>query len=92
MSYGIRLHDKMKSDLEVLPLSVQTRIKDAIRSLAENPRPTGVRKLADADNAYRVRVGNYRVGYRIHDRELYVFVIAAGKRGDIYRVLKRRLR
>lgn len=38
--------------------------------------------LADTD---RVRVGNYRVIYQIHDNELVVLVVAVGDRKDIYR-------
>lgn len=38
--------------------------------------------LADT---YRVRVGNYRVIYQIHDNELVVLVVAVGDRKDIYR-------
>jgi mRNA interferase RelE/StbE len=43
------------------------RLRDAVRSLAQEPRPKGVRKLKGADKAYRIRVGSYRVVYEVYD-------------------------
>ena len=38
-----------------------------------------------ADNAWRLRVGDYRVIYEIHDDELLVLVVKAAHRRDVYR-------
>ncbi len=48
-----------------------------------NPRPFGYIKLKGRD-AYRIRVGNYRIIYEIHDAILKVIIIEAGDRKDIY--------
>ncbi len=48
-------------------------------------------KLAGYADVYRIRIGNYRVVYKIRDRELIVLVVAAAERGGIYRLLRRRL-
>jgi len=53
--------------------------------LAENPRPHGVRKLAGVEGVYRVRVGNYRMIYRVEDDELLVLVLKIGHRRDVYK-------
>ncbi len=57
--------------------------KKAIHSLAENPRPNGYIKLKGKD-AYRIRVGDYRIIYEIIDKILLVDVIDVGHRSDIY--------
>ena len=49
----------LKLDKKAIPV-----IKDAILSLANNPRPTGCKKLKGEDT-YRIRVGNYRIIYEI---------------------------
>jgi len=36
-------------------------------------------------DAYRLRVGDYRVIYEIHNDELVLVVIKIGPRGDIYK-------
>ena len=50
--------------------------------LEQDPRPLGCKKLKGRD-AYRIRIGDYRVIYEIHDGRLVVTVITnrASKRG-----------
>lgn len=69
----------MKLDKKAVPL-----IKTAIAGLAENPRPQGYIKLK-GEEAYRIRVGNYRIIYEIDDGKITVTVVAVGHRKDIYR-------
>ena len=43
------------------------------------------KKMVNFDNHYRIRVGDYRVIYKIFDAELIVDVIKVGHRKDVYR-------
>jgi mRNA interferase RelE/StbE len=63
---------------------VASRIQTRLRALESNPRPPDVKKLKGRP-AWRVRVGDYRVIYEIHDRELLVIIVTLGHRGDVYR-------
>lgn len=56
-----------------------------MRTLVDDPRPAGTKKLAASDHEYRLRVGNYRILYEIHDRQLLVLVVQVGHRGAVYR-------
>ncbi len=72
-----------------LPFSDYERLKEAILKLAENPRPTGCKKLIGREG-WRIRVGNYRVIYEIiyeinDDREKKVLILHIGHRKDVYR-------
>jgi mRNA interferase RelE/StbE len=51
----------------------------------ENPRPDGVKKLKGLVNTYRIRVGDYRVIYRINDQELMIVLLNSNHRKDVYR-------
>ena len=42
-------------------------------------------KLAGEENAWRIRVGDYRIVYEIHADRLLVLVIRIGHRKDVYR-------
>jgi mRNA interferase RelE/StbE len=64
---------------------VQVRLKPAIDGLAEEPRPDGVVKLKGEENAYRVRVGDYRIVYEVRDNVLLVLIVKIGHRREIYR-------
>ncbi len=69
-----------------LDKTTRRRIADRLAALAENPRPAGCVKLTGLE-AYRIRVGDYRIVYEIADRVLIVTVIDVGHRRDVYRGL-----
>ena len=84
MSYTVEIVRSAVRNLNKIPVDDRNRIIDAIRGLADNPRPPGCRKLTGRE-AWRVRIGSYRVIYEIHDSRLTVLIVAAGKRSEIYR-------
>jgi mRNA interferase RelE/StbE len=57
----------------------------AAESLAIDPRPPGCRKLHGGDNAFRIRVGDYRVVYTVDDAVLIVAIERVRHRGEVYR-------
>jgi mRNA interferase RelE/StbE len=69
----------LKLDKKIIPV-----IKTAIASLADNPRPHGYKKLKGED-AYRIRVGDYRIIYEINDNTIIITVVSVGHRKDIYK-------
>ena len=84
MDYDVCLHPKARRELEALSSAVQRRLGDAIAELAANPRPHGYIKLTDIE-LYRIRVGEYRIVYAIHDDILTVLVVRIAARKDAYR-------
>jgi mRNA interferase RelE/StbE len=70
--------------MESLPATLRLRIAAAILTLADNPRPRGCKKLTGQD-LYRVRVGDYRVVYEIHDDVLVVLVVRVAHRREAYK-------
>ena len=84
MVYRIQFTPSAEREFLKLPKPLQGRLDLKIDALARNPRPGGVVKLAGQE-AYRIRVGDYRVVYEIHDRVLVVLVLTVGHRGDVYR-------
>jgi mRNA interferase RelE/StbE len=81
--YTVRLSRKAEKFLDKTPDNIAAPILRTLASLAENPRPNGYKKLK-GQNGYRVRVGNYRIIYEIHDKILVVEVIDLGHRREIY--------
>jgi mRNA interferase RelE/StbE len=72
-------------ELNKLTPKVRQEVSDAITALATEPRPDGVRKLSGSKNSYRIRVGDYRVLYRVTDKALLVLVVKVAHRRDVYR-------
>ncbi len=87
--YQVSLKPSAERDLAGLPKKDQKKVARKIEDLAGNPRPRGVEKIAGGEDLYRVRSGDYRIIYQIKDRMLVVLVVKIGRRGDVYRILKR---
>lgn len=83
MKYNVRVEQAAEKQLVKLPKNEIQRIRITVLALADNPRPNGYKKLKGRD-AYRVRVGNYRIIYEINEGILLVLVIAIGHRKEIY--------
>jgi Cytotoxic translational repressor of toxin-antitoxin stability system len=83
MAHSIEVKPSADKVIDGLAEKARVRILKAIRGLAINPRPTGCKKLKSTD-LYRIRVGDYRVIYEIHDDVLVVLVIKVGHRQDVY--------
>ena len=82
--YRVEIQSKALRVLKRIDRQDQQRILKFIDGLAENPRPAGSKKLTDTED-WRIRVGAYRIVYRIQERRLLVLVVRIGHRSDVYR-------
>ena len=83
--YEIRLAASAATFLRKLPLAIRERIGRAIDGLADNPFPSGMRKLKGEEHTYRIRVGDYRVIYDVVHEAVVVLILRIGHRKDVYR-------
>ena len=58
------------------------RLRNAVRALAGEPRPQGVRKIKGTDKAYRIRVGSYRVVYEVYNDDNLVLILQVARRSE----------
>ena len=84
-SYQIKIKSSASRELERLPRTTIPKIVAAIKELAENPFPQGVKKLTGFDRTYRIRVGEYRILYNMYDDILVIEIIRIRHRKDAYR-------
>lgn len=82
--YRVEVRPAALRALRKLDPTVRPRIEGAIVLLAEDPRPPASRPLTGRP-AYRVRVGDYRIIYTVHDDLLLIIVVTLGHRRDVYR-------
>jgi len=83
--YTVEFRPSARRELLKLPRHDQLRLIRAMDALAANPRPKGVKKLTGMDDLYRIRMGDYRIVYQIHDDRLIVLVVRIAHRRDVYR-------
>ncbi len=84
MRYTVVLPRSVQKQLAKLHPEITERIEVALVDLETNARPAGAKKLKGRDS-WRIRVGDYRVIYEIHDKVLQIIIIQIGHRRDVYR-------
>lgn len=84
MVYQVRINRSAEKDLDALQSNLRARIVDRLLQLEENPWAYGVKKL-QGQEAYRLRVGDYRILYTINDTEQMVIIYAIGHWREVYR-------
>jgi len=82
--YEVILSSRASRETRRLDRQILARIAKAIDSLIENPRPPGCLKVKDRTNLWRIRVGDWRIGYEIDDTVRIVSIITVGHRRESY--------
>jgi mRNA interferase RelE/StbE len=85
--YGVLFTREAKRNVEKLDPSIRKIITKAIESLAVNPGK-GKPLAYDLAGLHSLRTSDYRIIYRIREKELFIIVIAVGHRKEIYEKLK----
>jgi mRNA interferase RelE/StbE len=83
--YSVSFRRSAEKDMRKLASSIQDRVIEAVEKLAKAPRPSGCKKLAGSEDAYRIRVGDYRVIYTVDDVILIVAIERVRHRREVYR-------
>lgn len=83
--YTVEFTTGAAKEIRKLDAGVRRRILSSVAALAEDPRPAGCKKLVGEQNAWRVRIADYRVLYEIHDEVLTVTVVRVAHRREVYK-------
>jgi len=91
MSYRILLIPTAEAELTSLPLEARIRMLKQLQRLTERPYPANSRQLTGALRGItRLRVGDYRIAYRVLKDEEKIRVLCIGHRAKFYDDLGRR--
>ncbi len=86
-SYRLEAKTSFSKDLKKLSPDIALRLMRRVKSLPENPFPSGVKKLMGSKVVYRLRVGDYRIIYEVDTETKIVLLVYARHRKDVYRSL-----
>ncbi|MBK3570763.1 type II toxin-antitoxin system RelE/ParE family toxin [Streptomyces sp. MBT62] len=89
MKYAFRFTTTAQRQLRTVDRTSAMRILTALTRLGDDPYrdDADVKKLSGHDGLYRLRVGDFRLAYRIDDGQLIILVVKIGNRRDVYRSL-----
>ena len=84
-AYVVHIQPSAQRDLDRIDPHTRQRILDRLSRLEGNPRHPGTQKLKGYELQWRLRVGDYRILYEIHDREREVRIYRIAHRREAYR-------
>lgn len=87
MVYSIEFRPSVLKSLKRLPKRDLARIKKKIEELGRNLPAPNTTKMKGNNSFHRVRTGDYRIVYEIHEDRLVVLIVKVGHRKEIYQNL-----
>jgi len=87
LKYRIEFKRSAAKVLKKLPKPDRRRIRDKIDSFTENLPDPATTKMKGDNPFHRVRVGDYRIIYEVHEGTLVILVLKIGHRKEVYRRL-----
>jgi len=83
--YKIEFLKTAEKEFYRLPKQIQERMAKKLEGLKTDPYPSGVKALKNGQGRLRLRVGDYRIIYRVENDILVILIITVGHRKNIYR-------
>jgi mRNA interferase RelE/StbE len=86
MIYKVVYTKQTEKFLNKLPDAIYIRISKKIKELSQNPYSTflDIKKLVGGNDEFRLRVGDYRILYKVENGDLIIFIVSIGHRKDVY--------
>ncbi|MBW2650912.1 MAG: type II toxin-antitoxin system RelE/ParE family toxin [Deltaproteobacteria bacterium] len=84
MRYSIEFRPAVLKSMKRLPKRDLRRIKKKVDDLAENLPDPATTKMKGNNTFHKIRVGDYRIVYEIHQDRLVILVVKVGHRKDVY--------
>ena len=88
MNWRVEFTSRAEKDIERLSTKDQRRILEFLHqrvSAHPNPRSLAKRLTGTKQEAWRFRVGDYRIITQFHDSRLVVLAVEVGNRREVYR-------
>jgi len=87
MQYSIEFRPTVLKSLKRFSKRDLVRIKKKIEELGINLPTPNTTKMKGDNSFHKVRSGDYRIIYEIHDDRLVILVVKIGHRKDVYKKL-----
>ncbi len=88
MAYTVEFRPSVWKNVKNVPKKDLVKIKSKIEEISSNLLDPATTKMSGNNTFHKVRSGNYRIIYEIHNDRLIVLVVKIGHRKDVYRNLQ----
>lgn len=91
--YSIQFLPAAAKELKALPRKAIIKIDKELLAVAENPyQHSSVTRLQGYKDLFRLRVGDYRIVFKLEKRHLLILVVKIGHRKEVYDLLRERIK
>ena len=87
MFFSIEFRPAVLKSVKCFPKRDLVRIKKKIDDLSRNLPDPATTKMKGNNSFHKIRSGNYRIIYEIHDDRPVILVVKIGHRKDVYKNL-----
>jgi mRNA interferase RelE/StbE len=87
MAYSIEFRPAVLKSLKRFPKKDLVRIKKIIEELGQNLPEPNTTRMKGKNSFHKIRIGDYRIIYEIHDDRVVILIVKIGHRKDIYKGL-----
>jgi mRNA interferase RelE/StbE len=87
MQYSIEFRPAVLKSLKLLPKRDLVRIKKKIEELGSNLPEPNITKMKGNNPFHKIRSGDYRIIYELHNDILVILIVKVGHRKDVYKKL-----
>ena len=87
MQYYIEFRPAVLKSLKRFPKKDLVLIKKKIKELGSNLPSANLTKMKGNDPFHRIRSGDCRIIYEIHDDKVIILIVKVGHRKDVYKRL-----
>ena len=88
MAYTVAFRPSVWKNVKNVPKKDLVTIKSKIEELSSHLPDPSTAKMSGDNDFHKVRYGNYRIIYEIHENRLIILVVKIGHRKDVYRNLR----
>jgi mRNA interferase RelE/StbE len=85
MEYTVEFRPSVWKNVNNVPKKDLIKIKSKIEEISFNLPDPATTKMSGNNDFHKVRCGNYRIIYEIHENRLVILIVKIGHRKDVYR-------
>lgn len=87
MEYTVEFRPSVLKSVRRFPKKDLVKLKNKIEELRANLPNPQLTKMSGNNSFHKIRYGNYRIIYEIHDDRLIILIVKIGHRKDVYKKL-----
>jgi mRNA interferase RelE/StbE len=87
MEYTVEFRPSVWKNVKNVPKKDLIKIKSKVEEISFNLPDPATTKMSGNNDFHKVRCGNYRIIYEIHENRLVILIVKIGHRKDVYRSL-----